>query len=250
MRTLGVALAAWSIGAAAPALALRVVDQTNLVDPASGMLLASAINRSDTPAASPIGQAQTVTAGRAGILAAVDLQLLAYRPSPRNEPLSFSIYDGALVEGSGSLIGTLQIAQADIPSEAEAQAGQLLTLDVSSFNYAVTAGQTFTIYTFIQPSGQPFGRGARLVYGYSSGLDEDGNPIAVGLDYSRGYNAVTFGNGSDVATQYDRGFRTYVDVSMTAVPEPEIWALLTFGFGLTGAVMRRRRPAVATPACD
>ena len=33
--------------------------------------------------------------------------------------------------------------------------------------------------------------------------------------------------------------------AIAAVPEPESWALLIAGFGLTGAVMRRRRSAVA-----
>ena len=35
------------------------------------------------------------------------------------------------------------------------------------------------------------------------------------------------------------------DVSMAAVPEPASWAMLIAGFGLTGAVMRRRRAVVA-----
>jgi hypothetical protein len=33
--------------------------------------------------------------------------------------------------------------------------------------------------------------------------------------------------------------------TFTAVPEPASWAMLIAGFGLTGAVMRRRRMALA-----
>ena len=238
-RGLKFALTAVLIAGALPALAARVIDQVNLVDPASGPLLASSISRSGLPADSQIGQAQTVTAGRAGVLGAVDLQLFAYLPSPRNEPISVSIYDGALVEGSGTLIGTVRVSAASLPTEVQAQAGGLLTLELSSFNYAVTPGQLFTIYTFIPASGPANGRGARLVYGYASGFDEEGNPIAVGLAYAGGYNAITYGNGADVVTGFDRGFRTYVDVA--GVPEPASWALLLTGFGATGGALRRRR---------
>lgn len=238
---LRVAIIVAALASAAPAFAVRVVDQTNLVDPASGPLLASSISRFDVPADSQIGQAQTVTAGKAGILGAVDLQLFAYLRSPNNETINFSIFDGALVEGTGTLIGTVQVAQADIPTEAQAQAGRLLTLELSGLNFSVMPGQVFTLYTSIPASGPDFGRGARLVYGYSSGLDADGFPIAVGLAYDRGYNSITYGNGSDLETTFDRGFRTYVDVTSGGVPEPASWMLLIGGFGLAGGTLRLRR---------
>ena len=37
----------------------------------------------------------------------------------------------------------------------------------------------------------------------------------------------------------------YKDLALPAVPEPATWAMLITGFGLTGAAMRRRRPAAA-----
>jgi hypothetical protein len=50
---------------------------------------------------------------------------------------------------------------------------------------------------------------------------------------------------------YQRGFYQSIGqgvpatLQITAVPEPDSWALLIAGFGLTGAVLRRRRPAIA-----
>lgn len=37
----------------------------------------------------------------------------------------------------------------------------------------------------------------------------------------------------------------FATLQITAVPEPDNWALLIAGFGLTGAILRRRRPATA-----
>jgi hypothetical protein len=52
-------------------------------------------------------------------------------------------------------------------------------------------------------------------------------------------------------TGYDLNFvpgttytgRRGTQISVAAIPEPASWAMLIAGFGLTGAVMRRRRQA-------
>jgi hypothetical protein len=48
------------------------------------------------------------------------------------------------------------------------------------------------------------------------------------------------GNG-----KFDAVFRTYAESVSGAVPEPATWALLISGFGLTGAMLRRRRGEAA-----
>lgn len=230
-----------TVSTISPALATRVIDQSNLVDPSRGMLLGSAISRTRLPSQSVIGQAQTVTAAVTGILGAVDLQLFYYSQTTTNEPFSFRLYDGALVEGTGVLVGQIDVAVDAAPTDVQAQAGSLLRLELASFNYAVVPGQVFTLYSFISSSGPVNGRGPRLVYGYESGVfDQDGFPLLVGLDYARGYNAITNGNGSDLETRFDRGFRTFVDVNAATVPEPATWTLMIAGFGMAGATMRRR----------
>ncbi|MGL6043058.1 MAG: PEPxxWA-CTERM sorting domain-containing protein, partial [Sandaracinobacteroides sp.] len=39
---------------------------------------------------------------------------------------------------------------------------------------------------------------------------------------------------------FDAVFRTYTDRAAAVVPEPASWALMIAGFGLTGAMLRRR----------
>jgi hypothetical protein len=58
------------------------------------------------------------------------------------------------------------------------------------------------------------------------------------------YKEFWFTNNNDAADGYRLG-----SVTFGAVPEPQSWALMIFGFGLTGAAMRRRRDlqAVAVP---
>jgi hypothetical protein len=54
------------------------------------------------------------------------------------------------------------------------------------------------------------------------------------------------GRGSLAISDLSRPYVFGGDISTGAVPEPESWALLIAGFGLVGAVMRRRRMAPAT----
>lgn len=52
--------------------------------------------------------------------------------------------------------------------------------------------------------------------------------------------------GGDVLFNGDRGQGYRLDtISAAVVPEPASWALLIAGFGLVGAMQRRRRTAVS-----
>ncbi len=64
------------------------------------------------------------------------------------------------------------------------------------------------------------------------------NGIVTGLDLAA-YDAIGYSTAQDV-TAYGKS-TARIAFELTNVPEPSSWALLIAGFGVTGAVMRRRR---------
>jgi uncharacterized protein (TIGR03118 family) len=80
-------------------------------------------------------------------------------------------------------------------------------------------------------------------------LSEDGSPILLpglwGLEFGNGAGAGASNALYFVAGIGDEAHGLFG--SITAVPEPETWAMMILGFGLAGAVVRRRRltPAAA-----
>lgn len=71
-----------------------------------------------------------------------------------------------------------------------------------------------------------------------SGTGDD-QVYSVTLNTGR-YQEFWFSNNNDSADGYRLG-----SISVAAVPEPATWALMIGGFGLAGAALRRRRPALA-----
>jgi hypothetical protein len=69
---------------------------------------------------------------------------------------------------------------------------------------------------------------------------------AGGFAFSYGSPSEEYQVFYELATDTYRGCDPHAcyNIQVEAVPEPTTWALLVSGFGLTGAVMRRRRPAV------
>jgi len=220
------------------ASAAVVIDQSNLVDPSKGNLLFSPLYQSLSSRGTQQGQGQMVRAGRAGLLTAIELQLVAPVASPL-DTFAVSLIHGPL--NGGRFIGRLDLPVSAAPSLDQAQAGALLRLDVSAFDYHVVPGQEFTLFTSIQNGiSSQYNHGPNLVWGREGEqLDEYGYPTQIGLAYDGGYNRILFGTGVTAETLYDRGFRTFVDVP--SVPEPKAWAMLMTGFGLIGAMIRRRR---------
>ena len=69
------------------------------------------------------------------------------------------------------------------------------------------------------------------------------NGIVTGLDLAS-YDAIGYNTTQNI-NSYAKSTQQIAH-DLTAVPEPGTWAMLIAGFGLTGAVMRRRRLAPAT----
>jgi hypothetical protein len=191
-----------------------------------------------------LGQMQSVTAGLSGKLTKVDLQLFG---SPGNSSLPFNV---SLVDGEPGTtenivtVATLNFTKGDVPSFSESNSGKLFTVDFSPFNFRVTKGKRFSLLVSL-PDMQtgptsPTINGPSWVFGT---VATDSGALGMSLDYADGFNTLIDSNGSRLVSGTDRGFRTYVDVGTSAVPESGTWTMLLCGFGLAGAGMRRRRSA-------
>ena len=108
-------------------------------------------------------------------------------------------------------------------------------------NFAIpfVYGTTFTVGFYGQASGR---RG--FAYGNDTGLNSSGADFAHTITWGgKGYVVAADGSGphvTDFTINSTSGFdysHPYVD----PIPEPSTWAVMLLGFGLAGAVLRRRR---------
>ncbi len=239
MKLLTFAATAAMLMAAPPALAVVVLDQDNIMSFA-GPVVASSIG------GAPVRrQAQEVTAGQTGQLVRIDLQLgrLGVGQTIGTAPLLLELVAG----GAAALPANLGSAALSVNPLGATSAASLVSVDVSSLNFNVTAGQQFTI--LLGAASPATTDRFSWLFGYDTGVDADNDGFSdiVSRSYAGGDNYlrdnVNFTNW--FATGFDRGFATFVDVAGAAVPEPASWALMIAGFGLTGTALRRRRVAAA-----
>lgn len=87
------------------------------------------------------------------------------------------------------------------------------------------------------------------IFGFVSGGHLTWNPIAPITTSDGSVFRVAFQDlsGLDVNTVTDKAYIT-VDHIAAGVPEPASWALMIGGFGMVGAMLRRRRAAMAAAA--
>jgi hypothetical protein len=233
MSAMSLAFAGLISFVAASAQAAVVVDQSTIITATTGVGFVSSslqngngLNRI---------QSQSVTAGKTGRLSRVDVQVIA---NGGTADLSLTIASGIAGEAGYSILGSFVVPRASVPNAASSFAGSLVSVDVSSLGLDVAPGTVFSIGlgALPQTSGiNSFG----WVFGETA--DGTGDNLVQSINYAGGVNKFSpaaLTTWSD-PTGFDRGFATYVD----AVPEPGSWAMLIAGFGLTGAVMRRRRLA-------
>lgn len=163
----------------------------------------------------PVGQ--SFTAGLSGTFAG--FQLTSNYGGPMTSDVTFEVRQGAGLVGS--LLGTVnQTVSCDyIGGFCE------LNFDTTSLNLSLVAGQQYT-FDFTSATSQ---------------LGTSGVLGTLGDSYAGG-KAIT-GPGYGDNTDWDLRFKTYVDVGggNSGVPEPASWAMMLAGFGLTGAMMRRRK---------
>lgn len=228
---------------AAPAAAAVVVDQSALVVPTLATPVA-VVARIGEPPAGRVGTnlfaAQSMTAGQSGFLDRIEFQLAS--AGPANGFLNLALIDGDFVAGARDVFAFAAVPIAFLPTLTQALNGSaLFTFDVSGSAFRVAPGQIFSVVfqvTAFEPNaavlgligtGSPFMPGVTPTFAYNN------PPGAVLTGYANGDQGPAFTFSGDI------GFRSYVDLA--AVPEPESWAMMIAGFGLIGAVMRRRRVA-------
>jgi hypothetical protein len=218
--------------AAIPAQAAVVVDQSTIIFATTGTNFVGSSVQSGN-GLSRI-QSQSITAGRTGRLTRVDVQ--AFQAGGTGD-LVVSIAAGIAGQPGYATLGSFAVARANVPTSAGSFAGGLVSVDVSSLAFDVAPGTVFSIGLAAPPPETG-------INAFSWVFDEftaTGGSLQP-INYAGGYNQFNFNNSATwTTTGADRGFRTWVDT----VPEPGSWAMLIAGFGLTGAVMRRRRAAIA-----
>jgi hypothetical protein len=172
-----------------------------------------------------VGVSQSYTAGLKGRLDSINLYCNGICSIDQlGNTLSLSLYQG------NSLLKTVQTSTVNAPFLG----GELDMVNLPGFSFikfdfagkgvSQLAGQSYRwVLDSITGPGDIKGRG---------GLAMIGNPLAGGS----GYAGDAYGSGFP---ENDMVFNTKVLVG--SVPEPASWAMLISGFGLAGALQRRRR---------
>lgn len=227
-------LSAIALSSATVASAAAVLDQDAFTAPPSGPpttgYVVASIGTPPTtglPRTSVIGQ--TVTAGKTGTLSAIELQRIS--TSVSNGFFQLSLFNNDLAAG-GALVGSVTT-----PTVAGANG---YVFDVSSLNYAVTAGQLFSFS--IGFLGNIPGQTAAVTIGTFAGASFPSPPPILNYNLYAGGQRYLSVNGGNYVFQPngDVTFRTYV-TQAAAVPEPATWGLLIIGFGAIGLTLRARR---------
>ena len=197
----GLLLAAGGYGAASAAV---IADQTLLTSVGLGDFAGSTINLA-------VMRTQSFTAGQAGLLSMVDMQVWGTSGTFR-----FSLYDGDLAAGSGSFIGSIDRDYSTLPLYGS---NQVTHFDVSSFGYQVTPGKVFTVLSSAVGAGARFAQA--IGYFDPLNLDVDGFPTLVpNAPYLGGSASIYLANAGNGSPGWsllggDRGFQTFVDVVTT-----------------------------------
>lgn len=161
----------------------------------------------------PLGQ--SFTAGQNGLLSAIYLGSNGGIQGGSNT-LTFDIRDGSGISGSLLGHGTAAVSSVWTPSVGQ----WLLTINTANLGVNVQSGHQYTFdFTAISGSGDLAYRGI---------LGKTTNPYAGGRIFT--------GQGYGNQPNWDLVFRTEV----TAVPEPETYAMMIAGLGILAFSARRK----------
>lgn len=239
MSARSLAVAGIMVVFAVSAEAAVVVDQSSLLTATTGTnwVASSIVQRIQDPAFNRL-QSMSVTAGKTGRLSQIDVQV---QQLDGTGDLVLSIASGIVGQPGFATLGSFTVARSNVPTAAQSFAGSLVSVDVSSLAFDVAPGTVFSI--MLGAGVQQIGNNRYAWVLGESADGSDGNTLQLAV-YANGFNQLSDNGGATWSVSgVDRTFRTWVDTGV--VPEPGSWAMLIAGFGLTGAVMRRRRIGAA-----
>lgn len=237
-----------ALAGATPAFSAVELDQNALVvadansGPPTAFLIGTA-KGAPPPLPSPAYSyiVQSATAGKAGYLDHLDVQLVrlnGFLPLAQGT-VTLALYDGDLASGTGSLVGSRDIAVDGLPYNGVIPT-TFARFDFRDADYLLTSGQVFSFQI-------NFFSTADVSQSIGAVIGNTGSGGAIEFNDYAGGEAHNGGSIYGIAANPlpgDLGFRSFVDVTTGAVPEPASWALMIGGFALAGCAMRR--PKVET----
>ncbi len=226
--------------------------------PITSPLASAEVTASATPAQDPVFSSSSLVA-RGSLSVGYLVVLHANNQAAADTLRSLLATSGAIasISGNYSLGGTDSFwssvsAQTGV-SQLGAGLGGIFHKECSLIGDSGTPGGcgsgTYTLpLNFV--SGSTYTNGSSLDFISSIGLSASANAGPVNLGYYIGtahafvHPVITFANGIN-QSQFSLSVGSAPSPVAAAVPEPASWAMLIAGFGLTGAVARRRRLARA-----
>ncbi len=224
-------------------------------------LAAISVVASATPARDPVFSDIGLVA-RGGLLLTYLVVLHANNQAAANSLTSLLSTSGGIASISGdySVGGTYSfwssVSASTGVNELDASLGGSFYKACSLIGYGGTAGDCGS-GSYVLPlnfvSGSAYANGSGLDFISAISLSADANAGPVNLGYYIGTAfayidpVINFANGID-PSQFSLSVGTPPNAVMAAVPEPANWAMMIAGFGLVGAVSRRRRTMAAVLA--
>ena len=223
---------------AGSAFATPIVDQSTAP---AGMVSGFAISNflPGANGATGLSGAQVFTPGVTGMLTRIDLPLWNYSTQPGTFHVElWSVSGSTPVEPPTTPLLSFAVNAASLPTVFPGtNPNNWTAVNVSPANVLVTAGSPLAIVVRAQYQNPP----TYLEGGWGALLNA--NPYLAGAGFVRGANAsntpnwTTWQSGIPGVTQWDFGFRTWVD---SDVPEPATSALLGVALLIAGGLRRYR----------
>ena len=215
-------LAAATLGFAYPAIAQTTTDTLSVVSGPTGARGVQIM------AFGPLGQSFTSIDST---LTSFGFQFQLFNAGSANTPITFSLLSGAGLAGASLYSTTLTL-----PTTLPDRTG--VFYDFSVPNLAVDIGSVYT--AVLSSSSNRVGLALGPEYNIFTGAALGGDAYTGGRAF---FTTIAFPNcTNDSSSNCDLNFRVSgTRPLVSAVPEPEAWAMLVAGFGLMGTAIRRRR---------